>query len=265
MLAYFGVGTKITDEFHLNFQSIVNVDLVSDIESNIYLSATPKRSNRQELEIFNTIFPKNIIGGQNEYDKYVDVYMVFYQMEAWHNGDRGLTTSFGYSHNRYEQKFVHDSRCYNTFIRVLKHTVKQYYLDGAPSGGGSKCLIFVNTVLLANKVRDELVKYLPNHDVRTYLSADSVDNLSEADVIIGTTKSTGVGKDIAKLSTVINTISLASEPLLMQLLGRLRKLPNVKTRYIDLVNESVPSQIRHAKTKRRVYSPCAANYKEYHI
>lgn len=264
-LSYYKIGVKIVDEFHLNFQSIVNIDLVSDVESNIYLSATPQRSNRQEKAVYSIIFPKSIIGGQNEYDKYVNVYVIFYDLEAWHNGDKGLMTSFGYNHKRYEQRICHDYRAYNEYIRILKSQIRQYYLDTQSKGGNGKLLILVGTVMLATKLKVDLAKYMPNHDVRTYLSADSIENLSEADVIIGTTKSTGVGKDISMLATVINTVSVASEPLLTQMLGRLRKIPNLLTRYVDLVNQNVPSQIRHAKMKRLVYAPRAAKYIEHHI
>src|SRR5699024_8921839 len=64
------VGIKIFDEAHLDFRSLTNIDIQTDLPS-IYLSATPRRSDKSENMVFSNIFLKTPIFSSDNYDRQI--------------------------------------------------------------------------------------------------------------------------------------------------------------------------------------------------
>lgn len=248
------VGTCIHDEIHLSTHAHVLIDLVMNIKNTLVLSATPKRSDKPQQAIFVKVFPKGIIGGANEYDKYVNTRIVPYHLNTHRSEKKFTNFGYGYSHVKYESVIIQSPDLCSQFFKFLDRSVQAEYANRA-SSSNDKCLIFVSTVRMAKWLKDKLEsKYrVFGFDVRTYLHEDPIDNLMDADIIISTPKSCGVGKDIPKLITVINTVSMASEPGLEQMFGRLRKLEGKELRFIDMVNNTVQSHARHLAVKKDVY------------
>jgi len=90
-------------------------------------------------------------------------------------------------------------------------------------------------------------------------SPDSV--LRKYNIIATTTQRAGVGTDVKQLRTVINTISMKSEPLVRQLRGRLRKLPNgVTPLFIEITDETINAQRIHSFVRRRFHRKQARSY-----
>ena len=126
-LELYGIGIKVIDEFHLNFSIITTIDLRSNVENNIYLSATPKRSSKQEERIFNLIFPEAVIEGRKTYEKYVKIYFYRYALEFRKQED--FNTVHGYSHVKYEQYIQDHSAVRQRFMdRVLVPLVNSHFV-----------------------------------------------------------------------------------------------------------------------------------------
>jgi hypothetical protein len=94
-------------------------------------------------------------------------------------------------------------------------------------------------------------------------TADSV--LNDNEVIITTAKSCGVGTDIKNLVTVINTVSTKSPPAVLQICGRLRKIPGRTTEYIDLCDLNMMSQKHHQRARESILKTVVRSYKKYRM
>lgn len=257
MLRLLRPGTIIHDEFHLDFRAHVIIDLYSNAASNYYLSATARRTDTQEKYVYNKIYPKKIFGGKNDYDKYVDITLIKYTLDTC-KGDRTFTSYYGYSHNKYESLLLKSPGLLSQYlVRIERIIGPAYFHKYEP--GDTRCIIYAATKPMCIAFRDYFrIKY-PGFDIRTYITEDKIDNLT-ADVIIGTPSGLGVGKDIPRLSTVLNTVSMAADTRLEQMVGRIRKVPGISYAYLDMYNGLIGHQCRHADAKRRLYSKLAKNF-----
>jgi superfamily II DNA or RNA helicase len=260
-LEIFDIGTKIVDEVHLNFHAVVMMDLWSNLPHNLYLSATPKRSSGKNRTIFNTIFPESIIGGRNEFDKYIYGRMYKYYIPI--NKQDRFNSDKGYNHTKYEQFILGNGHLKQDYVKIIMSLIRSEYYEKRHENG--KLLIFVSTIVMATTLRDYISYNFKDLDVRTYTSDDPISNLYEADVIIGTPKSCGTAKDIRNLQTAINTVSLGSEPQVEQMLGRLRKLDGFVVRFIDIYNNNMYKHKYHAKIRRTIYKAYCIEFFETNL
>lgn len=257
-LIEFGVGLKIVDEFHLNFYANTIVDLHSNIENNIYLSATPKRSSGSAKEIFKIIYPSEIIGGGGVYQKYVHVIVYTYHMEIFKY--KQLQTIHGYSHIKYENLIANDTNLRKKFMYdVLKPIIDSYYVNSF--GNKGRLLILASSISFCNLIQQYLSFFYEDKDICTFVDRDPLENLN-ADIIVSTPGSCGTGKDLKDLYITINTISLSSEPLTEQILGRLRKIPNITPIYVDMSNKCVAKHNQSRQIRSRIYRTRASKYEE---
>ena len=261
-LVLFKIGTKIVDEFHLNFSAITSIDFRSNVENNIYLSATPARSDKNSNRIFNMIFPINTIDASSTYDKYVHCTTYTYRFDI--TNPRKLTNKFGYNHIKYETQIcANEDLRLEYFTRILKPVIDSHYINKFDNG---KLLVLVQTVQLVHFLLAYCEYYFPGKVVKSYVHGDSDDNLRNSDIIISTPKSAGTGTDIENLVCCLNTISVSSEPLVKQIFGRLRKLPDGRTpEFVDMCNRLIPDQIRHMNSRRRIYEKIALKLEEFDI
>lgn len=261
-LEYFGIGIKIFDEFHLNFAALMTIDLRSNVQNNLYLSATPKRNIKSEKRIFDTIFPISIIKGGGAYDKYVDIKFFKYCMDV--GRESRFSNKYGYSHAKYESYIANTPKIRQYFIKkILVPRIDAYYINEKLDG--QKLLIFVATVSFCQMLQRYLQFEYPDLSVNTYTAEDPDENLTQSDIIISTPLSCGVGKDIKDLRTVIQTISFKSEPQIEQVLGRLRKLEDTTPIFIDIYNSKMSSHNWHYQTRTKIYRNRAKHYTEFYI
>lgn len=263
MCKTFGIGTKIIDETHLNFWANVIIDLHSNIRHNIYLSATYQRASPSGRRCFDLIYPKQMRYGEANVDRYTQVYVVSYSLPIPQSDHSFFKTQNGYQHTQYEKYLL---RCGSYFYEYYRHAIRPciitYYVNQAKPD--QRCLIIVSMretaiqlyTLIADDMRDGR---LPLRTLAVYFSGESdaygrTENL-EADIIISTLKSCGTGRDIADLKTCINTVSFSSSPQAQQLVGRLRKLPDEETIFVDIWNRTIQSHYIHQRNRRNAYYP----------
>jgi len=257
MMDSLGIGTLIHDEFHLDFKANVIIDVFSNVEMNYYLSATPRRSDRLEKRMFNLIYPSEIFGGKNNYDKYVDITLYSYKL-ATGKPVKYFTSYYGYLHSKYEEILIRDKGLLNQFSVILERILYPSFFS-VYEPGQARCVIYASSKQMCRVIRDLLCIKYDNFTIKTYLTGEKSSNL-EADVIIGTSKGIGVGKDVPKLAVVLNTISFSADSRLEQMVGRLRKIPGIECKYFDMYNETIPDQVRHTYSKTKIYKRLARNF-----
>lgn len=255
-----GIGVKVVDECHLNFNTNVLIDLKSNIKMNIYLSATYQRSSYQGRKIFDMVFPSELKFGEQFVKKYTTVYTCAYRLSI-NPRDLGRFRSFkGYNHAKYENYLVRHKTVLEYFVDLVIKTCLYKYFDEVKKEG-QHCLILVQTQQFACALAEYLTEQ--RADTVSVFFAGSRDaygkeeNL-DADIIVSTIKSCGVGRDIKNLKTCINTVSFSSPPQCTQVLGRLRELPNEETIFVDIYNTEIQQHVRHMYNRTAIYDVRAA-------
>ncbi len=107
----------------------------------------------------------------------------------------------------------------------------------------------------------------PDKKCMRYVGADPESHLTDGEIITSTHKSAGTGTDIANLFTVVNLVSFKAPTTAKQVIGRLRVLKNtdLAPEYVDILDMSMRSHIRHWTERSRIIKACAKQYNEYKI
>lgn len=263
MLKILGVGIKIIDECHTNFHAGTIIDLKSNVENNIYLSATYERTNKYGQKIFASIFPSDLVYGGVAYKKYVDIYLYGYSLGQM----KGLkeNTSRGYSQSKYELYIEGHPQIYDEFIdKVVEPLIHGHYINVKKNM--QKLLILVHTVSMCERITWSLENLFPTLNIKKYTYEDPDDNLFDGvDIIVSTPKSAGVGRDIKNLKTLLLSCSLASSPLTKQILGRLRELKDDNPIMVDTYNRVLDAHRRHKDARKDIYKKLGRTFKEHQL
>lgn len=248
---HYGIETKIFDECHLNFQALCRIDMEISVRNNLYLSATYDRSDYFGSKIFHTVFPKSV-KHTGEYDTYVDIYVYSYSTPR-EPAYADIHTDKGYNHNLYEDWIYSTPGCGSVLINLIIKCIDKHFLN--IRNKEQKLLILASKVETCEKLAAYLKERYSNLRVSKFVGGDSEDNLyGNYDMVISTPGSSGTGRDVKNLRSVINTVSVGSYPLTTQILGRLRKLDNGDIpEFVDIFNVRIEKQRRHAETRIDIY------------
>ena len=263
-----GIGTKIIDECHLNFNTNAQIDFRSNIKMNIYLSATYQRSSRDGRRIFNMYFPQEYKYGEHFVKKYTIAEIVNYHLCIPAQDVGKFKTEHGYSQANYERYLRKRPSFMRLFIdEVMYPVLNTFFCEKCKPG--QHCLILVQTRAFAEELFKRLSKKLVNTTMAIFFSGDPGTEGKETnlqkDVIISTIQSCGTGRDIKGLKTCINVVSMSSPPQTLQCFGRLRQLPGEDTFYCDLVNEEIFSHRQHSRVRTQLYKTKAKDVVEFSI
>lgn len=244
-------GLKIIDECHINFNANCMVDLSLDIAENIYLSATYMRSDRSSNAVFRRIFPDAIRYGVQKYDKYVDITEYEYSLGTIPVSK--ISTPKGYSHIKFEKFVLKKTNVKLTYFSHIVRLVRTHYISIRKPK--QKLLILIATKAMAYELSDFLKSTFPEDrdTIFPFLGEHTDDVLENSSIIVSTIGSSGTGKDIKGLRSVILTVSFGSESLTYQTLGRLRKLPEDTPELVYMVNSYIQSHQYHAANRRAIY------------
>ena len=260
LISKLGIGVKVVDECHLNFNTNVLIDLKSNVKINIYLSATYQRSSYQGKKIFNMVFPAELKFGEQFVKKYTTVYVCSYRLSI-NPRDLGRFRTFkGYSHAKYEAYLASHKSVFKYFMDLVIGTSLYKYYDEYRKEN-QHCLILTQTQNFACAIA-EYLQSTRSDTVSVFFAGDKGDygndeNL-DASIIVSTIKSCGVGRDIKGLKTCVNTVSFSSPPQCIQVLGRLREIPNEETLFVDVFNTEIQQHVRHIYNRSAIYDARAA-------
>ena len=253
-----GIGTKINDEAHRCFATIVDIDLRCNIANNFYLSATLTRGDRQSKKIFMRVFPDIIRYKAPEPIKYQYIYYLPYHI-GYFKEVSIVSKRYGYNQNRYENQILNDLFKKVAFLQFIHNQVEAYYIR--IKNPGEKCMIMASTRSMCDTLMEYFASEYPNLKINSFYENDTDENTVDADIIIATVGKASTGNDIKELRTLINTISIGSEVLPVQILGRLRQLDKERHPiYVAMYNKTLDSHIRHYKFCRTIYKSRALKY-----
>lgn len=270
------IGLRVFDEAHLNLKSIIELDMVSNIPT-LYLTATTSRSDYAENRIYRTVFADATKFMQTKIakdskvkagldNKYQNILILKYNsnpdpIQIANLNKISARVGKGFNIVAYSKYLLDDKK--ELFYKTIND------ITAKVSGNGSR-----RTVVLLNRKSaiDEMVEYMNetfgkenNRRIMPYHSDISKKNkeitLETADIIISTEKSLGTGSDIPGLQVMVNTVSTRSATLVTQMVGRLRKLKDKETLYVDIADSGFPQLESQLKARMTVYNKLAKSIK----
>lgn len=233
-----GIGIKIFDEAHTNFDNTLMIDFYTNVWRTYYVTATPGRSNFRENAIYNIAFtetPKIDL-----FDPEKDPHTQYVAIK-WNSRPNALQISqcnnskYGLDRMKYVDYLTKDFDFYKMMYIVMDLT------QTAIKEGG-RVLMYIGTnngILRVYKwIVDNYPQYYGRIGIFTSLIESKEDKLKEKAsdkvILLSTTKSAGLGEHIEGLKlTIVLAEPFKSEIIARQTLGRTR---DKDTTYIDMVD-----------------------------
>lgn len=244
------IGLKIFDEAHLCWENIIKVDCNTNTKRTFYLTATFKRTDRNEQRLFSTCF--NGIAKfttDNEANRKHVIYLgVTYNSNPPYDMQSHMQTYKGFSKIRYTDYIIETPE----FWYVLDYVLK--YVNTKVTG---KVLLLSSKIESANLIADYIKEHFEDKSIGVYHSkisdAEKI-KAAEADIISSTPQSFGTGADIPGLRAVIVLESYSSEVQAEQLVGRLRPYSeDDNTLFVEIVDIGFKRAQRMFKDRQKIF------------
>jgi hypothetical protein len=258
-----GVGTVIIDEVHMHLHSVFKTLLYTHVPKLIALSATLLSDDPFINKMQYLMFPSHVRYDKVAVNKYIKCYSMSYEFRGYEDLDIKTSefNSTSYSHNVFERSILKRrilSQRYGEFIYGLVELI--YMKDYVP---GDKCAVYVSSVAMATFITLCLKEYYPELDVKRYCEQDPYTNVMDSDIRVTTLLSAGTALDIKGLTSVIMTTSVLSPVSNLQVLGRLREIPERDVRFLYVYCSQIPKQVMYHRRKKELFSTKVISHKEW--
>lgn len=256
-----GIGIKIIDEYHLHWRNSIILDLFTNIDKTIYLTATFGRSNKEEDKLFEKITDNVVTYGSS--DKSIDERHTEYHPIIFNSKCPFRTIrAMGNGHGMGMKKNVYADW---EHIHAPDTPINTYIIDlvGRSLQSEGRILVTVASIKCCDVVAQLIQKNFPDESVGVINSSYSAKQNEEvkqhAKIIVSTIQSSGTGVDIKKLRYLINAEPFASKITAKQFIGRLRPYYDDKgeqrTTYLfDLVDKGILYCNVYYKSRTKVIS-----------
>lgn len=253
-------GIRLIDEVHQDFHYNYKLDLYTNIDQVISLSATMEFDSAFVTKMSQIAYPTDLRFKGQPFHKYVDAISVFYRFREPNRirtRERNRTT---YSQHALEKSIIKYSDVLKNFLFMLNRISHAYFFrDHKPR---EKLLIYCISIDMCTRVTEYLKQIHPDKDVRRFVENDPEENRTEPDVIVSSLQKAGTAFDIPNLRTVIMAIATTSSPGNIQGFGRLRELKNGSTpRFVYLSCTDIKKHLEYHERKKTLLNGMALTYR----
>lgn len=253
--ALFNVGTLITDEFHMLLHMNFIREMYNHVPKSIALSGTMIPDGPFMKLIHDTLFPRECLAPEPEYDKYIAVKALLYG----NNKDIKCIRNAKYSHTMYEESIINDPKVLKNYTDMILQIAVNIYDREGRHDPGEKFIIYVSTQDLATRLTDIFKAHFGDkYVINRFVSLDPYTHVEDSDIIISTPGSLGTAHDVYKLRYTLLTTAIGKEDTNIQLLFRLRKPnynPSVTPEMYYLVNRDIRKHMDYHYRKRDLFKP----------
>ena len=253
LLEHCNMDTVLLDEVHQEFVSIYKIVMMFNPKRTLGLSATFS-TDKGALKIhFENFFKSHNRINPLGKDKYRNVTSVQYKFSDTKaiNYINWFTKAFG--HVNLETSILKFPTITKRYLDMIEYMVLMKYIKRKPEDRG-RCLIFVATIAMAEKVVERLDKKYPELDIRKYTGEDKMKNVLEPDICCSTLGSAGTAIDIDQLTTVIQTVSILSSNANIQSFGRLREIDGRDDlNFVYLWTDGIDSMLSHHRNRIKLF------------
>lgn len=228
-----GIGIKIFDECHTNFEAMLLIDFYTNVWKTYYVSATPMRSDWKENRIFQLSL-KNV-PGIDLFDANNDPHTSYVAIK-WNSKPTAKDISYcknkyGLDRMRYIDYVTMNEEFYKMMVIIMDLVLKTK----------GKVLMYIGTnaglLRVYNWIGQNYVQQLGG-DIGIFTSLlPNEEKLVQKQkrLILSTTKSAGLGEHIEGLKmTIVLAEPFKSEVIARQTLGRTRDKDTVYVELVDL-------------------------------
>lgn len=250
-----GIGLKIIDEAHLNFENICNIDYASPVYKTLYLSATPSRGDDAQNRIYKNYFCNVPMLSlfDPESDPHTHYIAMLYKSGISNNELSSCLTTHGFNKMTYCDLLVMKEN-FDYIARIV--------LDMISKIPGKKLFFFSTNnsiVFFYNWLRYNYSEYADDIGIYTSINPDK-EAAKNNTIILTTSKSAGACLDISDLMVCVNMAEpTKSLPQNQQRFGRTRQYNSF---YIDLVDTSVKPIYNYYKNSLPMFDKYALDTKE---
>lgn len=227
-----GIGIKIIDEAHKNFENILMIDFYTNVWKTYYVTATPLKSNDSENRIYQ-LFLKNVPSidlFDEDKDPHTDYLAIKWNSKPSPKDISRCTNKYGLDRNRYVDYITKNPEFYKMMYIVMDLVLKCK----------GRVLIYIGTNEAIIRVYEWMLNNYPElgGDIGIFTSIMETREAKlkerEKKIILSTTKSAGVGEHIEGLKmTIVLAEPFKSEVIARQSLGRTR---DKDTMYVEIVD-----------------------------
>ena len=243
------IGIKVFDEAHIEFKSILNVDLHTNVYKTFYITATFERTDISEDKVFKLCF-KNIAKfgyeTRKESRKHIKYIAVKFNSKPTMEDQLSIKGPKGFNRNVYIDYEIDKG----VMIDVIKYVMETFEkLDG-------KCLVLSSKIASSEILADDIRKWYPDKDIKIYhskMSKKDKEGYRESDIISTTPQSCGTGFDLPGLRYNIMCEPYNAHITAQQVCGRLREIPDEYTYHIELIDIGFPKVREMYKNRLKVF------------
>lgn len=253
-----GIGLKFYDEAHQNFSNMCMIDFYTNVYRTYYVTATPKRSNKDENRVY-ALYMKSIPSVDlfdEDKDPHTKYMAIRFNSNPRYTDISNCKNMYDLDRMKYIDYLMGNENFWNMFDYIFNMVEKT----------GGKALFYIGKNDAILKVRDRIVRHYPEYEndigIYTSISASKQEEKSKR-FILTTTKSAGAGEDIKGLKySVILAEPFKSDVLAQQTLGRTR---DNNTFYIELVDVGFKQVNNYYNAKKPIFSKYALSTKQIDI
>ena len=256
-----GVGTHISDEAHLEYQSLIYLGMLLNVEQTFYLTATPKRTDWMEDRVLAMQLPKDF-GLYIKSEKRLESVQIRYDT-------RPSEVDIAKSINR--RDYFDVPRFFDYLLRddkwgyveeMLTHHVSEAFGAGADSVG----IVVAGKLEFLDRVVERVRAAFPERTVGNFSSRVKAGETRMAeldrDIVVTTEKSLGGSVNPERMTHLIFLAPLSSPVVIEQIVGRLRGIGGRPCILIDLWDAGFPKLVEQAKRRRAIYRKLSTNVTE---
>lgn len=254
------VGLRLIDEVHQDFHFNTKLDLYTNIESSISLSATLLSNDPFMRRMYEMVYPSNTRFKGLALHKYVDSFAVHYRFRKPESIRTEEFGGRGYSHGAMEKSIMKNPVTLNNYFALIQQTIDNSFMRVVREK--KVLVVFAASINMCTYMTQHFGRRYPDHTVKRYVEDDDQSNLFTADIVFTTLLSGGTLHDIPNLTTIILTVAVDSVQANIQSLGRLRELPDCATEFYYLVCQDIPKHLEYHNRKTVILGERAKSFRD---
>lgn len=253
LLKYLQIGIKLFDEAHVEYTNTFYIDATTNTDS-LYISATPKKSDPSSDKVYQNMYINAYKVDLTDTDNYCYVKVIKYNSNPDVKEQFSMINKYGFDGNKWSKYIINDNKIKeftDILLKILNIFLKK--------NDKHKIAILFHTIngvdLLKDIISNEYQNLIVNKFDSTIKDQEERNNiLTNSDIIITTDKSFGKALDIDGLDILINTVPFSSAVITEQIMGRLRKIPDKKVYFVDMVDIGFKNCVNQIKSRLNIYN-----------
>lgn len=245
-----GVGTHVSDECHLELQSVVQTSLLLNVERTFYLTATPARTEWMEDRVLQQLLPVDRVVIKQV--PRVEAIQLSFNSKPDQQDLLKSVNRRGYFDVPWYFEYLSKDEKWESWFEMTTVVIQECLDQGASSVG----LVVAGKLEFLDRVVEQLAVAFPDKQIGNF-SSRVKDKLRAAeldkDIVVTTEKSFNGSVNPKHLSHLLFCAPIASPVYVEQISGRLRGLDGRPCVLIDVYDVGFDRIREQAKKRRATY------------